>query len=508
MKAFLMYQGRDLDLQEGPLSNEEALVQDLELATLFAAMAGGERFVWEVVARVMLSTSMDPAAIRYRQQVLADCLDHPAIVREMYDITVASVEEQRKSYFSGFRDSPDANLRGALGVLRAFLPSLRRLRDIAAEGGEIFRSPGFVRFFTMLSDELSADYLETVEHHLREVDPGRGVLLRAVLGKVNEKVDYLVLRPRPSGLKALMPPWTRSAGSFEISPRDDAGCHALTQMRGQGINQVANALAQSAEHIRSFFRMLRTELAFYIGCLNLHDRLGEKGEPTCFPDPSDAADAQFSAIGLYDICLALSLTDRVVGNDVGADGKRLVMITGANQGGKSTLLRSVGLAQLMMQCGMFVPAEALRASVSRGVFTHFKREEDRTMEKGKLEEELNRMSGIAEIIGPDCLLLCNESFASTNEREGSEIARQVVGALTEAGVRVFYVTHLYDLASNFHAQRLDDALFLRAERQSDGQRTFKLHEGEPLPTSFGEDVYRRVFGATDGAPAAAAGAMG
>ena len=64
------------------------------------------------------------------------------------------------------------------------------------------------------------------------------------------------------------------------------------------------------------------------------------------------------------------------------------MITGANQGGKSTFLRSVGLAQLMMQCGMFVAAESLRASVGQRLFTHYKREEDAAMESGKLDEEL------------------------------------------------------------------------------------------------------------------------
>jgi MutS domain V len=121
-------------------------------------------------------------------------------------------------------------------------------------------------------------------------------------------------------------------------------------------------------------------------------------------------------------------------------GKSLVIITGANSGGKSMFLRSVGQAQLMMQCGMFVTARSLRASVCRQVFTHFIREEDPDMVSGRLDEELTRMSVIADRIGPRCLILFNESFAATNEREGSEIGRQVVRALLEAGIRVFFVT--------------------------------------------------------------------
>ena len=94
---------------------------------------------------------------------------------------------------------------------------------------------------------------------------------------------------------------------------------------------------------------------------------------------------------------------------------------GGQSRGKSTFLRSLGVAQLMAQSGMFVTAESFRANVCVGVFTHYKREEDESMESGKLDEELARMSEIADQITPHCLVLCNESFASTNEREGSEI---------------------------------------------------------------------------------------
>ena len=108
------------------------------------------------------------------------------------------------------------------------------------------------------------------------------------------------------------------------------------------------------------------------------------------------------------------------------------MITGANQGGKSTFLRSLGQAQLMMQAGMFVPAASFPASVARASSPTSSARRTPPWRRGKLDEELGRMSDIADQITPGCLLLCNESFASTNEREGSEIARQVIRAMTEA----------------------------------------------------------------------------
>jgi DNA mismatch repair ATPase MutS len=184
---------------------------------------------------------------------------------------------------------------------------------------------------------------------------------------------------------------------------------------------------------------------------------------------------------------------KVVANDFDDEGRGLAIITGANQGGKSTFLRSIGLAQLMMQAGMFVPAERFSAGLCHSLFTHFKREEDAGMKSGKFDEEMGRMSEITDHVTPDGIGLFNESFAATNEREGSEIARQIVMALREKGIRVFFVTHLYAFAQSFWEHDRDVAVFLRAERRADTQRTFKVVTGEPLPTSFALDIFQRLF---------------
>jgi DNA mismatch repair ATPase MutS len=381
---------------------------------------------------------------------------------------------------------------------------LRRLRQISDQQGAGFRSEGFTRFFATLADELADDYLKAVEQHLRELEFKHGVFESAELAKGFKGRGYTVRTPREQRWTERIPFGNRAGSySFTIPPRDENGFQALEKIRGRGINLVANSVAQSADHVKSFFSMLRLELAFYLGCLNLHDRLTAKGEPACFPEPLPAGQPALTAQGIYDVCLTLHLENRVVGNDVSADGKPLVMITGANQGGKSTLLRSLGLAHLMMQAGMFASARSFRAATCTGVYTHYKREEDATMKSGKLDEELSRMSDIAGQITRHSILLCNESFASTNEREGSEIARQVTRAMLTRQVRVFFVTHMYDLAHSLHAQQPADALFLRAERQPDGQRTFRLTEGEPLPTSYGQDSYQRIFGTTESAPTTA-----
>jgi hypothetical protein len=485
---------------------DEVLTQDLELDTLWNAMACGDEFLFETAKRAVLSSLRDPDAITYRQRVLTDCLEHPDTVRQLYDLAMEALENERK--VGGFwgSDRPESTLHRSVQILTLHVDVLRRLRGIADEQAERFRSDGFTRFFAMVREELADDYLELVEQHLHELAFRRGLLESAELGKGDKARNYVVRRMREQRWTERLPFGNREPShSFSIAPRDEPGANALEQIRAQGLNQVANAVAQSADHIRSFFTALRLELAFYLGCLNLHGLLEAKGEPTCLPEPLPAGARALGAHGLYDVCLTLHLDGRTAGNDLAADDKSLIMITGANQGGKSTLLRSLGVAQLMMQAGMFVGATTFRAGVCTGVFTHYKRGEDAAMEGGKLDEELARMSQIADRITPNAVLLCNESFAATNEREGSEIARQVIRAMLDKHIRVVFVTHMYDLASGYYDQQLHSALFLRAEREPDGRRTFRLTEGEPLPTSYGEDSYRRIFGTGTSVRAAGGG---
>jgi hypothetical protein len=495
MKVRLLHPEHDPDLELAiPWQLRDLTDDDLELTRLYKAMAAGDEFLLETAKKVVPLTVTDPDVIVYRQQVLADCLANRAAVQQMYDIAVDGVQVRRKIFLGGLMArNPDSLLRRSVRVLELLAGNLKQLRSLRDEHAGRFRSAGFRQLLAMLGEQLSDDYLRQLDEDLSELHLPRGVLLSAQLGLGNKGERHMLHQaPRRSW-------WDRLTGNhdgcgFVVDDRDEAGAQALTELAGRAINDVANIVTQSADHVEGFFGRLRTELGFYLGCLNLHDELTKFGALTCFPVPTPASTPQFECRDLRDVGLCLTTVKKVTGNDIDADGKSLIVITGANEGGKSTFLRSVGAAQVMMQAGMFVTAESFRANVRDGVFTHFKREEDATLTHGKLDEELARMSAIAEYIGPTSLLLCNESFASTNEREGSEIARGVVRAMLDAGVKVVFVTHRYDLASSLYVRRDPAYLFLRAERRPDGVRTFRLIPGEPKPTSHGEDSFRRVFG--------------
>lgn len=496
MRPRLLDPGSDLDLDEALPPLAEDLAADLHSETVVEAMAAGDRYLADIARRVLGHPVTDPAIITYRQEVLRDCVERPATLRAVYDVAVAALDDRRRDWAWGLGSgsrSPSLVLSAAVRLLDAGVARLRELRSLLDAEGDTFRSAGLTHLVAEARAELDDDYFALVADHLRRLRFRDGLLLSAELAWDNSGRDY-VLRSDAGHRRG----WRRKlhlneagVAAFSVDPRDEAGGQALAELNDRGINLVAEAVARAADHVSGYFTLLRAEVGFYLAAVNLRERLGEREAVVCYPVPGEAGSGEWSTRGLCDAALAVRSSGPVVGNDADIGGRALVVVTGANSGGKSTFLRSVGLAQTMMQAGLFVTAEEYRAEVSQAVFTHFVREEDETMRSGRLDDELARVSRIADHLRPGCLVLFNESFSGTNEQEGSEIARQVVRALVESGVRVVFVTHQFDFADSC-LQAYPDTLTLRAERGSDGERDYRLRVAPPLPTSFGQDVYWRL----------------
>ena len=302
------------------------MIADLGLDTVFEAMARGDEFLHGIAKTTMLASLDDAGQILYRQDILRDCVMHPDVVRQIYDLAVEAIHREHKVWGVLAR-FPESTLHHAIEVLELFVEMLKRLRGIAHEHAADFRSEGFATFFTMIVTELDDDYFQVVSDHLKQMRFRDGVLISARLGKGGKGRDY-TLRKRNKVKQSWLERLTggdRSSFSFTIPDRDDGGFRALSDLQGRGINLVANALARSTDHILSFFHMLRAELGFYVACLNLHDTLTGKAEPFCFPTTLvGPGEPMLSFTGLYDTSLSLNIEPRVVGNDVNADGKSLI----------------------------------------------------------------------------------------------------------------------------------------------------------------------------------------
>lgn len=271
------------------------------------------------------------------------------------------------------------------------------------------------------------------------------------------------------------------------------GGYSMTQYNMQEIGQAAmsnlcSSATQINRHIQSFFTKLKREISFYLAALKLLKYLETHGLCYCWPEFAEDLSFGIAAKGLYDLSLAaFNKAKNITPNDFDCKDGRILVVTGLNQGGKTTFLRSVGIAQLFAQAGLFVPAEKYTCSCFKGILTHFPKEEDRNMDFGKLAEELTRLRNDFPIIADGGLALFNESFATTTPKEGAEIAVDVLRALSLTGSTVFFVTHLYELAT-----KLDDlnsslfngykavSMITEPDKNNTDARTFKIIRGEPL----------------------------
>ena len=392
MKANLMYSDKDTDQKASPCFNYTTLLSDLELKKMLLVMAKGDETVMTACTTALFSPLMSIDRIRYRQENLKDALSNSDVIRLLYEITTETLQRKKSSWHWLGSRNLSSTFSSAVELLRLFTEMLMKLRIAADENLHRFHSAGFVDMLSMIQQELSDDYFFEVRAHLDDLKDRGGTLISSTIGSYLHGVGYVFRRKNK---KAFWRRW-RFAPSFTIAPRDDAGARDLGNRRDRAMNETVNALAQAAEHLEYFLIMLRSELAFYMGCINLADSLQRLGMPICIPEILSEIKRDCNWLELYDVSLALTMNSKVVGNELEGYDKSLYIITGANQGGKSTFLRSIGQAQLMAQCGMFVGAQGFTAPIQNGVFSHFKKEEDAAMKSGKLDEELSRMDEIIE----------------------------------------------------------------------------------------------------------------
>lgn len=495
MRVRLMFADRDVDLSARAPDGAHDVIGDLGLAPVIRAMGGDDPFLCKVATVSLFGDGASAESIRYRQEAVADAASNIGTVRAAHAIAVdAAADVRRHVRISIGRTSPERFMHRSRSAVEVLTARLDQLVALARDTRHGFSSSAFTGFLGYLVDTFDRGYLAGVRAHLDEVEFAHGALISARLGTGNLPTDYLVRQPRRRGARGFA---ERSYG-FRIDRHDPTAAELLGDVRGRGLHRVAAVLSQAADELERFFATVQWETGFYLGAARLSGTLAAVGA-VCLPDPGPGSYARtlgestsWRCRGLYDAGLALRRGASIVGNDVDTRGASLMMITGANQGGKSTFLRSIGSAQLMMQAGLPVAATQFSAAVRSGVHTHVAHAEDPSMTRGHFDEELDRMSRIVDRLRPGALILLDESFASMNEREASAVAGDVVAALVESGHQVCYVTHMYELARRFY----DDGIgcFLRAERRDDESRTFRLLESGPIETSFGDDLYREVFG--------------
>ena len=484
MKVGLLYSSKDFKWKDVENKIYEDRFNDLEMSHILDVMSCGDKEIFNVCRQVIDESLQTKSEILYRQDILKDCIKNPEVIRNIYKVCVDTVSKRNNAWYGLSMTHSSTIFSNAIELLKIYMEALVEIRKILEN--EKFSSDGMVRFADLICSELSEDYLKELKSLKDDIDDRDATLICARFGDFLQGVSYTECR-KEHGLSRLQ--WL-ILPSYTVSERDVSGTKDIEDRIDRAVNKVAESTSCAAENLERFTDQLRKELSFYVGALNLYDRLKELNLSLCFPVPLEEKRRMWQ--DLYDVSLALMTKKKVIGNDVESSDKKIYLITGANQGGKTTFLRSVGQCQLMAQSGMFVCAEKCDFPINKKIYTHFKREEDEKMSSGKLDEELVRMSNIIDETESGGLLLSNESFSSTNDLEGSEIFEQITEGLVDSGVEVFSVTHLVNYAYSYADK--NTTMCLRAQRKENGERTFKLVQAKPLKTAYGEDVYRKIFG--------------
>jgi DNA mismatch repair ATPase MutS len=516
-------------------------IADLDLQTVLAALGETHRRMGATRA-VLLSLCDDPAVIAYRQDLLDDLLAAPELVADLEALIPLVDGLERFSYLPAAGQTPLHEVVWRVGQLESYVTCVQALHTVLTKPALRLRAAGWCalrdRVRAIVADETFQHLLRDLPALLEQVRGVRSVTIGVNLDDQLRPFEATLLAinretfsgATPSLLDAIFgrsktaARWTgiaplhsarKSPGMIPGVDTDNPLLYPLFRDLAEVLKQVSRPVARALQHYQhlntGFLGALADELAFYVGGAQLVERLRAAGLPTCRPEMAPQAERVCILHDVYNVALALRWlaqsppsASTMVLNDVhfGPEG-RIFVLTGPNQGGKTTYTQAVGLVQVLAQAGLHVPARQARLSPVDGIYTHFPIEEQPQAGTGRLGEEAQRLHDIFARATPYSLVLLNEALTSTSPGESLYLAREVLRALQRLGARTIYATHLHDLAAGVSALNAESAgdspiisLVSLAEENgaADGQsfrQTYRIVPGPPRGHSYAREIAAR-----------------
>ena len=461
----------------------------------------------------------DAAVIAHRMEVFGDMLRFPAIadtLNRLIPVLSDIMELRRLEADSGNTES----YLESITEIELYISSLSILNEGLTPLIPSLKSSAFRTLAERIAELVNSDYYAELNAKLSELTTRVRDIKSVTIG-VNLDAQ---LRPSSAGVLSINAESFRSGDVIEKILRlnfkdDEYTCianlvpfnkkqsenqkTALALAFNSAINEVYKQSLRSWKRIvqsyvlenTDFLLNLMPEIEFLVKGTHLLRRLNEKGLPLCRPEIPEDKNV-FRAYDIYNPCVAVKVDDEIIGNDLEFDAENamIYVLTGPNRGGKSVITCAMGLAQVMMQLGMFVPAKSATISIADGIYTHFPTGADDTIDKGRLGEECARLRDIFESVTDGSLVLLDESLSSTGSFEASYIAAEVLAGLSRVGCRCLFSTHLHELAAEIDAINARTAPDGGAHIDSlvagieEGKRSFKIIRTKPDGKSYARDI--------------------
>jgi hypothetical protein len=448
-----------LEEQRVDRANEPDCFIDLNLDQVIAAVVAKRDE--DVLRPIFYSSHRNEDVVRYRQAVFSD-LERPDVFA-LFPVFCEAMRSVRTNLGyaeqTSYRSHKHTVFLRAVGLYcQGVTTLLRDLQSVAPQ------SPGLqilLSYLTSYSASTAFRQLgsETAELHELLSNLSYGMLFRGdqvTVRRYASEPDYTVTvlerfaKFRESEVK---PPAARKpTDGFSLNHIEQAILEFVSRLFPAQFRRLEEFVDRHSGFIDETIAHFDREIGFYVAYLDFIEPLKRAGLPFCHPEIS-VSSKETSVEGGFDLALAAKLVQEkgtIVRNKFHLSGhERLLVVSGPNQGGKTTFARMFGQLHFLAALGCPVPGKAARLFLPDRVFTHFEREEDITNLRGKLEDELVRLHASCETMTSDSVIVLNEIFNSTSLDDQVFLSTKILERILAAdtiGVCVTFIDALTTLS--------------------------------------------------------------